>query len=684
MQFCRLNATFGKLEHCTLPLSEGLNIIEAPNESGKSTLLAFLRAMLYGLPTRERGALADKNRYAPWSLAPMQGTLELSCALGNITIRRGTARASSPMGRFSAAYTGSGEAVDGLGAANCGEMLLGVPCEVYERSAFIRQSSLMIDQNAELERRIAALITTGEEGRSYTEAAAALKRQLNSRQYNKSGRIPVLEGEITALERAQSELSELTARRDEAESALLTLDAEETVLRAQLAAHDICDAQDARRAAAEAKQHWRSAETEAEQLHRTLAESGTPSREALAQARLNLNSLSVLRAEADAAQRQHAEAEAALAAFDAAPVPRPRSLLPVIFAAAAVFLLLLFVPLLSGTAARIAQAAAGIVVLTLSAREVSRRRRARAAHDAKRDSLDRALQGAQSDAAAQQRLYDSAARELLALLPVSDIAHAPAYLDDALAQYAKADALTRRAQEARVRYELLSAHQWNEVPLPAEPVARPARRREELRAALAELDARRRTAQSAVDYTDGRCRALGDGAALAAELAEKRAALDRLHTEYDAIALAIDALQSANTALQKRFSPALSRRASELFGELTGGRYDRVLLDRSFAALTGASGDGEAHDAQLLSLGALDQLYLAVRLAICETVLPSDEPLPLVLDDALVRFDDTRCAAALELLLRESRTRQILLFTCQHREAAYLAGREGVAVRTLP
>ena len=190
MDFQHIEATFGKLEHRSLSFSKGLNIIEAPNESGKSTLLAFLRVMLYGFPPRERGALADKNRYAPWSLSPMRGTLALTCQKGDITLQRDTARANSPMGRFSAVYTGSGEAVDGLTAADCGETLLGVPCEVYERSAFIRQSSLTVDASAELERRIAALITTGEEGQSFSEASTALKKQLNARKYNKSGRIP--------------------------------------------------------------------------------------------------------------------------------------------------------------------------------------------------------------------------------------------------------------------------------------------------------------------------------------------------------------------------------------------------------------------------------------------------------------------------------------------------------------
>ena len=75
MQFRRMTATFGTLDHRTIQFENGLNIIEAPNESVKSTLLAFLRVMLYGFTPRERGAAAEKNRYAPWSLAPMQGVL---------------------------------------------------------------------------------------------------------------------------------------------------------------------------------------------------------------------------------------------------------------------------------------------------------------------------------------------------------------------------------------------------------------------------------------------------------------------------------------------------------------------------------------------------------------------------------------------------------------------------------
>ena len=64
----------------------------------------------------------------------------------------------------------------------------------------------------------------------------------------------------------------------------------------------------------------------------------------------------------------------------------------------------------------------------------------------------------------------------------------------------------------------------------------------------------------------------------------------------------------------------------------------------------------------------MDQLYLAVRLAVAEALTPAS---PVVLDDALVRFDDTRMAAAMELLKEESVNKQILVFTCQERETKY-------------
>jgi uncharacterized protein YhaN len=61
----------------------------------------------------------------------------------------------------------------------------------------------------------------------------------------------------------------------------------------------------------------------------------------------------------------------------------------------------------------------------------------------------------------------------------------------------------------------------------------------------------------------------------------------------------------------------------------------------------------------------VDQLYLALRLAVAESLTPHA---PLILDDALVRFDDERLRLAMDILQAEAVSKQVILFTCQSRE----------------
>ena len=220
MQIRHMEANFGRLSHAALDLQPGLNVITAPNESGKSTWCSFIRNMLYGLSTRTRGALADKNRYAPWDGSAMQGRMDLRGGGEDYTVLRTTRRANAPMGEFACTYYNTATPVPDITGSNLGETLLGVPREVFERSAFIGQSGLAVDQDAELERRIAALITTGEEETSFSETYDRLKKQLNRRRHNKTGQIPALELEMDDLRRSLAVLESCTARVSELQSEL--------------------------------------------------------------------------------------------------------------------------------------------------------------------------------------------------------------------------------------------------------------------------------------------------------------------------------------------------------------------------------------------------------------------------------------------------------------------------------
>ena len=64
-------------------------------------------------------------------------------------------------------------------------------------------------------------------------------------------------------------------------------------------------------------------------------------------------------------------------------------------------------------------------------------------------------------------------------------------------------------------------------------------------------------------------------------------------------------------------------------------------------------------------------------------VLPEENRAPVILDDALANFDDSRCAAALRYLKAAAQKRQILLFTCHSREAEFFARDEEVSIQRL-
>ena len=684
MQLCSLEATFGKLERREITFSPGLNIIEAPNESGKSTLCAFLRTMLYGLKTGERGALADKNRYAPWSGSPMRGTLSLITEQGSITLQRNTVRANAPMGSFSAVYTGTGDPVSGLTAADCGEQLLGVSREVYERSAFIRQSGLAIDSDAELERRIAALITTGEEGSSYSETVSTLKKQLNSRRHNKSGQIPALEQSILADESALSELQVLESQHNSAEAELAELQAEQADLKRKLSLHDAADQLEQLQALREAKHAAEDADAKAEAFYRTMSAEKTPPREVLEQSRAKLHTLEELVAQRAEAGKKRSVAQKELAEFDTtAQRKRTLPIISVVMCIAAT-LSALGAVLFACRPLTVPTVMCGILCAACAAAAIYLRRRDSStmlAQQRERSLLADAVSEAEAACAVLDAAYASQSDALLTDIPVSDISLASAYITDALSRHEMHQQLVREAQMARMQYEVLQKHAPENPP--AQAARRPAHSREELQRLLSENAARHSELQRTADYTAGRIRAIGDRADFENALIQKRSRLSELEMEYESIALAMDSLERANTILQNRFSPALGARAAELFSQLTDRKYQRVLLDRSFKAFAEESGLSVSRDAALLSQGAADQLYLAVRLAICELVLPAEKNIPLILDDALINFDDKRCAAALELLLKEAENRQILLFTCQCRESAYLGGRDHVTVSAL-
>ena len=746
-----MTATFGKLQGRTLELRDGLNIIEAPNETGKSTWCAFLTAMLYGINSRERdraGFIAEKNRYAPWTGTAMSGRLDCAADGQELTITRTTRRQTAPLGEFQAVYAGTGDAVPELTGQTCGETLLGVSREVFERSAFIRQSGLAVTQDAGLERRIAALITSGQEDTSYTEAADTLKKQLNRRRHNKTGLLPNLEAELAELDRQLQEVSAGEAQLSQARQEARQLESREAALSAELAQHDRWESAQKRQVLTQAEQAAQEAEAHAASVRRQLETEQIPGNDTIGRLRgaiVNLEtvrkSVEKARRERDEAMKQLLRAEAAVgespfagqtaeqARREVAQQTAPSQKIPGAIAARELAIFFLFLAaaggvfaflyartstlslplvhmlpwLLPGAAAAVVAGAGTSISRLYRKRALNQRRNAALMKRYGTTDTDtitalvdtyyelcQAQEAAQADVNAKTATADALYASLTSneqgiLLEVRrfapaayDIPTADALLRQCAVRRRELQEAETAAREARMRRDL----QAQELPqLPEEEtITPPARSREAVSGELETVRAALAQARSLADRLTGQLQTLGDPGTLRErrdQLEERRVELEG---EYDAIQMAMEALESANTTLQNRFSPALGRRAAEIFRQLTGGRYEGVVLDRQFRLSAEMTGDGVYRDAQLLSAGALDQLYLAVRLAICQLVLPPEREVPMVLDDALANFDDARCAAALEYLAREARNRQILLFTCHSREADFFENRPEVAV----
>ena len=232
-------------------------------------------------------------------------------------------------------------------------------------------------------------------------------------------------------------------------------------------------------------------------------------------------------------------------------------------------------------------------------------------------------------------------------------------------QLAKAEQSRAAADAARRRVDDLAA-QGGQLADTLEMLYPPAQSKAATAAQLSACERELARVRDELSRTEGILAHMGGPEDVEARKSELDAQLTHRLEEYDALTTALEALSAANDALRQRFSPALNQKAGELFAALTGGRWPKLTLARDFSAQA-AGADGSLPRTSLaLSTVTAEQLYLAVRLAVCALTVPDA---PIVLDDVLTAFDDARCALALELLKEQARERQILLFSCHGREA---------------
>jgi uncharacterized protein YhaN len=203
---------------------------------------------------------------------------------------------------------------------------------------------------------------------------------------------------------------------------------------------------------------------------------------------------------------------------------------------------------------------------------------------------------------------------------------------------------------------------------------------EELRPAREELFERKLSAEQEFHSMAGT-----DEAAALAERAQQTLSEVRGHAErYVRLRLAARILRDEIEGFRRAHRDPILTRASGYFRDLTCASLSTIDTDFDESdqpVLVGVRPKGERLRVEAMSAGTRDQLYLALRLATLDHYVETSEPLPFIVDDILIQFDDDRSRATLEALAHFSAKTQVILFTHHERVVEEAGGLDAAGGR---
>ena len=665
---------FGGLRDRRLHFVPGLNLVYGPNEQGKSTVMACLRAMFFGLGGRSRGIRDnDRRRYMPWAGGQAGAAIVFEHKGRCYRLERtfGERKAGDTMTLMD---NGSGRIIPIPTGAEPGSALLGVSEEEFLQTVFVEQlSSPVHEPDDAVLSRLANLSSTGEEHVSYGEVDERLRRaQVRLRaERGGGGLLQAWAAERSALEERleaavlvekeqasrleQLLMQETAVYEAEAAAAGARLHRErlEAVDAAVRSARDDClDAEREEQALLEEMELWEKG-WEQECSMRDDAAYETNAR----QARLEdeISRWQSIRADA--------LAEADREVNPASPRGNRRTL-AIVLAVIAVFLLAgLSMGLLVDPAYFAVAVAALAPAAAMAASAAARRREAASQAEHRASVLLRA------EEASRQADMLFADLESQAVETAADLSRRQARFDDLdRRRLLLEDSLRSQSPIARcARDKLVAAEAGFALESAGETLASLLELERDstasaasLREKAVRLDADIRHAPRDPEGIDS----------LDAHIRELVRRIDEGTAMHACLTMAREGYREAFEALQNDFGPRLNARAASLLSGLTEGRYAGLKADRNFNARISDPSESSYRSWEYLSGGTVDQVYLALRIAVAETISP-DDGLPLLLDDVFVQYDDARAMAGLRVLA--SRPCQVLLFHCHQRITDFAA-----------
>ena len=138
-----------------------------------------------------------------------------------------------------------------------------------------------------------------------------------------------------------------------------------------------------------------------------------------------------------------------------------------------------------------------------------------------------------------------------------------------------------------------------------------------------------------------------------------------LEEKRDNIRRTLEYLEIAYNKMKEQITPKFTEELSNVMEKISNGKYKNVRINTNGEIIV-EQNNGEYINAESLSIGTIDQLYLSLRLATIKEI--TKENMPIILDEAFAYYDDSRLENILNYLANEYSNKQVIIFTCTKRE----------------
>ena len=665
---------FGCFKDKSIQFDDRIQVIYGDNEAGKSTIQLFLRLMIYGISgTRKDGrGIKERERCIPWGEKSAEGILRLEHNGRSIEIYRKFGKTASG-DKTEILDRNTGDTLKEYDAKFLGEQLIGVPESIFEKTFWLRQDGAFIGGvDAEISSRLLNLIDTGDEEISADEVIAELeaeRRKLKAKDRRSNpGIMDVLWNTREEKVQEKYQLSSESKQRESEQERLIK--GKKRLLEIEKELESLREIGDKKKKLIAIENDRKKLE-QAEKILELAkqAESreayirfGTLSEELVAEAENLKNNIETLdqsvsigydntEIEKSISDVKNAEKQGrvkmitggvllVLSAFCLMFTGILRIVLPVIFIAGALYFII------SGISKERSSREELIKLFNEKNQAEKNKERNELERKIIKDKLDAILSKYHS--ASYKELYDGYMQCTQARL------EAESYRKtfESILDGENIDDLS-----ARVREVVENSGIDNEIAgLDIDAIEQ-------------KLKAEQLDVLSGIKETEGKLSYVYNGGKSPADVETEIRQIDEQICEAEkklrAIELADEVFKNVYEIRKSDFTPRVNEKVNYYLNQLTGGKYKDVRVSDEYKLKISLE-NSNLYEAEYFSQGTYEQIYFALRLALCSLIGQGGEP--VFLDDFLMAYDDTRAKNTVKILNDIAKERQVVLFTCHQRD----------------